>query len=103
MDKNVQFTNLPVMILQEGSYLVAYTPALDLSVQGKTKVEVQERFGEAVQLFFEELQRMGTLDEMLEELGWVKQTNVSKQSAWMPPQVVTDSPSQIEVQLPAFV
>ena len=94
---NVNY-RLPVVLMHEGNYFVAYTPALDLSVQGKTKVQVQERFGEAVQLFFEELHRMGTMNEVLEELGWVKLPS----KAWQPPTVIDDSPKEIEVPVPAY-
>jgi predicted RNase H-like HicB family nuclease len=103
MDKNVQVTNLPVMILQEGSYFVAYTPALDLSVQGKTKAEVQKRFGEAVQLFFEELYRLDTVDETLEELGWQKVAAPrSDSNSWTPPKIVSGTPTEIGVAIPAL-
>jgi hypothetical protein len=89
---------LPVMLMRDANYFVAYTPALDLSVQGKTKAQVQQRFGEAVLLFFEELHRMGSMDEVLEELGWRK----LPAKTWQPPTVVDDSPTEIEVPVPAY-
>jgi len=89
------------MILREGNYFVAYTPALDLSVQAKTKTDVQKRFSEAVQLFIEELLRLGTIEVVLDELGWVKQT-LNTKTAWTPPQIVTGTPQQIGVDIPAF-
>lgn len=61
--------NIPVSILKEGKIFVAYTPALDFSTSGKTLEQVQRRFEEAVELFFEELQRMGTVHEVLESRG----------------------------------
>jgi hypothetical protein len=64
--------NLPVSFLKEGKSFVAYTPALDLSTSGKTLAEAERRFADAVGVFFEELHRMGTLDEVLRDLGWVK-------------------------------
>ena len=87
---------LPVMILREGDYFVIHTPALDLSVQGRTKLEVQRRFVEAVQLFLEELERKGSMDEVLEELGWEKHAR----QPWQPPQLV-GAPTEIEVAIPA--
>jgi len=65
-------TELPVSILREGDSFVAYSPALDISTAGKTYTEVQTRFKELVEIFFEELKEMGTLNETLENLGWVK-------------------------------
>jgi predicted RNase H-like HicB family nuclease len=88
---------LPIMLMREGDYFVAYTPALDLSVQGRTKDQVRQRFGEVVQIFFEELERKGTTQEVLEDLGWIRQP----QQAWQPPQLV-DSVSEYEVPVPAF-
>lgn len=57
--------SLPVSILREGKYFIAYTPVLDLSTSGKTFEEAKQRFGEVVQIFFEELLEKGTLDEVL--------------------------------------
>ena len=66
MAKKLYFeVSLPVSILKEGKYFIAYTPALDLSTSGKTFAEVKERFGEVVQIFFEELLEKGTLEEVL--------------------------------------
>ncbi len=66
------YVNLPVTILKEGKNYVAYTPALDLSSCGKTLKEAEKMFAESVQLFFEELDRMGTTHEVLTQLGWKK-------------------------------
>jgi len=76
-------TNLPVSILKEGKYFVAYTPVLDLSTSGKSFEEVKQRFTEVVKLFIEELLEKGTLDEVLTGLGWQK---VKRE--WMPPFLV---------------
>lgn len=61
--------SLPVSVLKEGKYFIAYSPALDLSTSGKSFTEAKNRFGEAVQIFFEELLEKGTLNEVLVELG----------------------------------
>lgn len=63
---------IPVTIFREGSVFVAYTPALDLSTSGKTFIQVKKRFSEAVNIFFEEIERMGTTNETLSNLGWQK-------------------------------
>ncbi len=52
--------NLPVSYLKEGKTYVAYTPALDLSSCGKTLVEAERMFNEAVILFLSELQKSHT-------------------------------------------
>jgi len=63
---------IPVTIFKEGNMFVAYTPALDLSTSGKTFAQVKERFAEAITVFFEEIEKMGTKDEVLSSLGWQK-------------------------------
>ena len=86
--------NLPVTILKEGDYFVAYSPALDLSSAGKSEPEAKRMFSEAVSVLFEELLEMGTLDKVLNELGWKKIDHV-----YQPPQVIDQS--MMEVKVPA--
>ncbi|PIZ71389.1 MAG: hypothetical protein COU83_03035 [Candidatus Portnoybacteria bacterium CG10_big_fil_rev_8_21_14_0_10_40_22] len=69
--KKINF-KIPVTIFKEGNIFVAYTPALDLSTSGRTFAQVKKRFSEAVAIFFEEVERMGTADEALTNLGWQK-------------------------------
>lgn len=72
--KSFQVT-LPVSIFKEGKTFVAYTPALDISTCADTLAEVKERFFKLIKLFFEELKRKGTTDEVLESLGWQRVKN----------------------------
>jgi len=69
--KKINF-KISVTIFKEGNNFVAYTPALDLSTSGKTFEQVRKRFTEAVDVFFEEIEKMGTTDEVLGGLGWRK-------------------------------
>ena len=71
---------LPISIFKEREHFIAYTPALDLSTSGKNYEQVKKRFNEIVAIFFEELIKKGTIDEVLENLGWQK---IKKQ--WIPP------------------
>ena len=64
--------NLSVIIMKEGRNFIAYSPALDLSTSGKTLKDVEQNFSEAVNLFFDELKEMDTVDEVLTSLGWTK-------------------------------
>ena len=75
---------LPISIFREGKHFIAYTPVLDLSTSGKNYDEVKKRFKEAVSIFFEELVKKGTLDEVLESLGWQK---IKKR--WSPPNLIS--------------
>jgi len=90
---NIQFS-LPVSILREGDSFVAYTPALDLSTDGASFEEAQKNFFEAVNIFFAELIEMGTIEEVLTELGWQKQNNT-----FIPPIVVANQTKSFSIPL----
>jgi len=96
MKKLLASANMPVIFLKEKGQFVAYTPALDLSTSGKTLAQAERRFAEAAKIFFEECHKMGTLDEMLRDLGWKKQHNT-----WMPPMSVVQDARTISIPLPA--
>lgn len=86
---------LQVNILKEGDTYVAHAPALDLSSCGKTMAEAERNFQAALDLFMEELKEMGTLDEVLLELGW--QRCASPKHGWIPPNLLK---TQIKVHFP---
>ena len=75
--------SVPVSVFKEGDTFVAYAPTLDISTCAESLAEVHSRFTELVQIFFEELVRLGTTDEVLESLGWHK-----SESSWNPPMEV---------------
>ncbi len=77
--------NLPVTIFKEGKNYVAYSPALDLSTSASTYKKAQTRFSEIVEIFFDELSEMGTLESVLSSLGWQK-----VKSSWQPPVVISN-------------
>lgn len=87
--------SLPVTIFREGKHFVAYTPVLDLSTSGKSFEEVKRRFEEAVFIFFEEIIKRETLEEVLSELGWQK---VKKR--WSPPVPIAQELEEFTVPLP---
>ncbi|MBI3256128.1 MAG: type II toxin-antitoxin system HicB family antitoxin [Candidatus Andersenbacteria bacterium] len=68
---NLSFS-LPVSIFKEGDVFVAHTPALDISTHADTLAEAKKNFEELIGLFFEELEKKGTTDEVLESMGWQK-------------------------------
>lgn len=88
--------SLPVNILRERKVFVAYTPALDISTVGDTLEEAKSRFEEAVSIFFEEIANAGTLDEVLEELGWEK-----RKKQYFPPVVVDHSNESFTIPVSA--
>ncbi len=88
---NVQ---LPVSVLKEGKHFIAYTPALDLSTSGKTHEQAMKRFSEIVEIFFDELVKKGSMEEVLLNLGWEK---IKKQ--WNPPSLISQESKQIELAI----
>lgn len=85
---------LPVSVFKEGKYYVAYTPALDLSTSGKSYEEVKKRFNEVVNIFFDELVKKGTLNEVLKNLGWQK---VKRQ--WAPPSLISHESENFQLAM----
>lgn len=75
--------HIPVTFLREDKRYIAYTPVFDISTSGKTYAQAKKRFDELVEIFLEELEKMGTLNQTLKNLGWKKTRN-----EWKPPRVV---------------
>jgi hypothetical protein len=73
---------IPVILFEEGSKFIAYSPAIDLSTCGDSEEQARRRFIEAATIFFEEITRMGTIDDVLTECGWQK---VTGKQTWLPP------------------
>ena len=65
----IQFTT---QIFKEGRVFVAHTRELDISSCGGTKEKALKNLKEAVRLFLEEADKLGTLDQILEEAGYLK-------------------------------
>ena len=66
---DIQFTT---RIFKEGRSYVAHALELDVSSCGGTKDKAISNLKEAVRLFFEEADKMGTLDQILQEAGYSK-------------------------------
>jgi predicted RNase H-like HicB family nuclease len=58
-------------IWKEGDMYVAYISQLDLSSCGKTVKEAKKNIKEAMTAFIEEAHKMGTLQQILEESGFI--------------------------------
>jgi len=96
MHTKIKQLQIPVLFFKEGKKVIAYTPALDLSTFGKTLVEAQKRFNEVVTIFFEEIIKMGTIEDVLLECGWEK-----KRNEYLPPSVISHSMTSFSIPLPA--
>ena len=65
----IQFTT---RIFREGRSYVAHALELDVSSCGGTKDKALKNLKEAVRLFLDEAEKMGTLEQILEEAGYSK-------------------------------
>ncbi|MGA1796695.1 MAG: type II toxin-antitoxin system HicB family antitoxin [bacterium] len=84
---------IPVSFFKEGRMFVAYSIVLDLSTCGETFEEAKKNFMEALNIFFEECIKMGTLVEVLESYGWEK---IGK--SWQPPAYIGHEDLPIPLQ-----
>ena len=87
---------LPIIYYREGKYFIAQCPVLDLVSQGKTYEEAGARFEKLVKIFFEECNEMGTLEEVLTDLGWEKSNG-----DWLPPVLVGEERKEVFIPCPA--
>ena len=67
---------LTVQVWKEGATHVAYSPELDISSCAKTASQAKLRLREALELFLEEAQKTGALDDILAEAGFERRGKV---------------------------
>ncbi|MFH1890730.1 MAG: hypothetical protein ABIJ91_04180 [Candidatus Kuenenbacteria bacterium] len=85
-------TNIPIIYLREKSKFIAYSPTLDLSTCGDTYKQAQERFSEAVEIFFEEIAEKKIMSRVLQDLGWHK-----KQKEWQSPVLISQERKTVKI------
>jgi predicted RNase H-like HicB family nuclease len=73
-----------VIVFKEDHTYVAYCPELDISSCGQDVQQAKEMLNTAVRLFIEEAEKMGTLEEILDESRFMKDAN----GCWIPPKLV---------------
>jgi predicted RNase H-like HicB family nuclease len=57
-------------VWREGGMFVAYAPELDIAACGETVEAASRNLGEVVQINFEEMRKLGTLDKFLSDAGF---------------------------------
>jgi len=73
-----------MIIFKEDETYVAYCPELDVSSCGNTVEHAREMLKTAVRLFLEEAEKIGTIEDILEEARYKKDAN----GYWIPPKLV---------------
>lgn len=86
----IEFTSL---IFKEGETSVSYCPELSVASCGDTVEEARRRLPEAVRLSLEESQRMGTLQDILREEGFVPRDPAG--ANWSPPPLISTEHMQL--------
>jgi len=71
-----------VEVFKEDNQYIAICPELGVSSFGDSQKEAETSLKEAVTLFIEECQRMGTLEEVLEEAGY--HASDKDRTEWVP-------------------
>lgn len=91
--------SLEVDVYKEGDTFIAYSPALRLSTYADNIEKLKERFSHLVDIFFDELEEMGTTEEVLLECGWTKITKPFKR--WVPPTPIAKMEEEVKIPCPA--
>ncbi len=73
-----------LIVFKEDDTFVAYCPELDVSSCGNTVEQAKDMLKNAVRLFLEEIEKMGTLDDVLLESRYRKDPN----GRWLPPRLI---------------
>lgn len=68
---NVHSIQFNTDIWREGDMYVSYVPQLDISSCGKTIEEAKKNIYDAVEGFIEEAANMGTVQQIMDEAGFV--------------------------------
>ena len=67
---NISFN---IEIVKKGKWYIARAPELDFVTQGASIDEARENILELIDIQFEEMKDMGTLNEYLEECGFLEE------------------------------
>lgn len=73
-----------MIVFKEDETYVAYCPELDVSSCGSSVEHAKNMLKEAVRLFIEEADKLGTLETILEEANYKKDPS----GKWLPPRLV---------------
>lgn len=89
---SIKLQAIPVVYFEEGAVIIAHCVPLDVSSCGHDLQEARRNIRDAVAGFIETCEEMGTLEEVLEESGFVKHGD-----EWIPPALVSTDNVDIPV------
>jgi len=95
MQNTVAEPALPVTVrtLREGDAFIAHATELDVSSHGRSVEDAVAHLREALAAFLDEAARMGTLEAILQDAGYVRTLQ-----GWIPPTIITQD--RVLVPLP---
>jgi hypothetical protein len=95
---NITMVDVPVLFIEENEQITAHCPVLDIATCGGDFNEAKKNFEELVVLFFEELYKLGTTEDVLLECGWTKVNE--KPAKWEPPRIIGSLTENIKIPCP---
>jgi predicted RNase H-like HicB family nuclease len=73
-----------IIVFMEDEEYIAFCPELDISSCGETVERAKEMLKAAIKLFIEEAEKMGTLEDILEESRYKRDAG----GRWLPPRLI---------------
>ncbi len=67
--------DITIEVWQKGKWFIAKCPELDFISQGTTRDQAKKNLLEVIQIQFEEMDEIGTLNEYLSECGYDKEND----------------------------
>jgi predicted RNase H-like HicB family nuclease len=86
------YIKLRIEIFKESEQYVGLCPELNVSSFGDTEEEAEKSIKEAISLFIEECNNMGTLEQVLEEAGYKLNGNT-----WIPREMIKEKRIELEL------
>lgn len=80
---DIELRGVPIVFFEEGGMIIAHCIPLDVSSGGRDLEEARRNIHDAIAGFIEACEAMGTLEQVLEESGFVNDGE-----RWLPPAVV---------------
>ncbi|HUT75462.1 MAG TPA: hypothetical protein VM221_11605 [Armatimonadota bacterium] len=82
-----------MIVFREGEAYVAYCPELEVSSCGRDVDEARANLKTAVRLFIEQTEKLGTLDQVLQEAGYIP----DGKGGYTPPRLVVTESATVAV------
>ena len=79
----IELRGVPIVFFEEGNVIIAHCVPLDVSSCSDDVEEARRNVREAIELFLETCEEIGTLNEVLEESGFIRDGE-----NWIPPAVL---------------